>query len=120
MRLGRLYPILRAAQSYVPFVRRAKFELYILLTRYAGFKIEYDFHLLSHLDAVGLAIDIGGNWGQSIEALRWTCRPQHIVSVEPNPYLSEILRSRYKAQPAITIMENAMSDEPGEHQLFVP
>src|SRR5215813_7806092 len=120
MRLDRLYPILRAAQSYVPFTRRAKFELYIHLTRHFGFKIEDDFHLLSHLDKVDLAIDIGGNWGQSIEALRWTCRPQRIVCVEPNPYLSGILRSRYKAQPEITILENAISDDPGEHPLFVP
>ena len=120
MRLDRLYPILRAAQSYVPFARRAKFELYIHLTRYFGFKIEEDFHLLSHLDKVGLAIDIGGNWGQSIEALRWTCKPQRIVCVEPNPYLSRILRSRYKAQPEITILENAISNAPGENHLFVP
>jgi FkbM family methyltransferase len=120
MHLGRLYPILRAVQSYVPFARRAKFELYVRSTRYFGFKIDDDFRLLSHLDSVGLAIDIGGNWGQSIEALRWTCRPQRIVCVEPNPYLSGILRSRYKAQPEITILENAISDAPGEHQLFVP
>jgi len=116
----RLYPILRAAQSYVPFTRRAKFELYINLTRSFGFKIDEDFRLLSHLDAVSLAIDIGGNWGQSIEALRWTCRPQRIVSVEPNPYLSGILRSRYKARPEITILENAIADAPGEHQLYIP
>jgi len=115
-----LYPILRAAQSYFPFARRAKFELYINLTRYFGLKIEDDFHLLSRLGAVGLAIDIGGNWGQSIEALRWTCSPQRIVCVEPNPYLSGILSSRYKARPEITILENAISDAPGEHDLFVP
>lgn len=120
MRLDNLYPILRAAQSYVPFARRAKFEIYINLTRYFGLKIEDDFHLLSHLDAVGLAVDIGGNWGQSIEALRWTCSPQRIVCVEPNPYLNGILTSRYKARPEITILENAISDAPGEHDLFVP
>jgi FkbM family methyltransferase len=118
--MGRLYPILRAVQSYVPFTRRAKFELYIHLTRYFGFKIDDDFRLLSHLDKVELAIDIGGNWGQSIEALRWTCKPQRIVCVEPNPYLSGILRSRYKAQPEITILEKAISDAPGEQELFVP
>jgi FkbM family methyltransferase len=120
MRPFRLYPILRAVQSYVPFTRRAKFELFIRSTRYFGFKIDDEFRLLSHLDRVGLAIDIGGNWGQSIEALRWTCRPQQIFSIEPNPYLSGILRSRYKAQSEITILENAISDAPGEQQLFVP
>ena len=90
------------------------------LTRHFGFKIEDDFRLLKHLDTVDLAIDIGGNWGQSIEALRWTCRPQRIVSITQIPLLSGILRSRYKAQPEITILQNAISDAPGEHQLFVP
>lgn len=83
MSLGRLYPILRAVQSYVPFTRRAKFEFYLRLTRHFGFKIEDDFRLLKHLDTVDLAIDIGGNWGQSIEALRWTCRPQVLSALSP-------------------------------------
>lgn len=120
MRPDRLYPFLRAVQSYFPFARRTKFELNIHLTRYFGLKIEDDFHLLSHLDRVGLAVDIGGNWGQSIEALRRTCSPRRIVCVEPNPHLSGILRSRYKAKPEITILENAISDAPGELDLFVP
>jgi FkbM family methyltransferase len=120
MRLNRLYPMLRAAQSYVPFTRRAKFELYLHSTRYFGWKIDEDFRLLSHLDGVSLAVDIGGNWGQSIEALRWTCSPQRIVSIEPNPYLSRILKSRYKAHPEIAIVENAISDAPGEHELYIP
>ena len=117
----RLYPILRAAQSYAPFARRAKFELYILLTRYFGVKIEDEFHLLSHLDKVDLAIDIGGNWGQSVEALRRTCAPKKIVCIEPNPYLAKKLKSRYRAHKEITILENAASDAPGGHLvLFVP
>jgi len=114
------YRFLRAAQSYVPFARRAKFELYIRLTRYFGLKMEKDFRLLSRLDHVNLAIDIGGNWGQSIEALRWTCRPKKILCIEPNPHLSRMLRSRYQSDPSITILENALSDAPGDFQLFVP
>lgn len=120
MRPGKLYPVLRAVQSYFPFARRAKFELSIYLTRYFGLKIERDLRFLSHLDAVGLAIDIGGNWGQSIEALRWTCSPKQIVCFEPNPHLSGILSKRYRAKPGITILENGVSDRPGELDLFVP
>jgi FkbM family methyltransferase len=116
----RLYPILRAAQSYAPFARSAKFELYILLTRYFGLKIEDEFHLLSKLDGVTLAIDIGGNWGQSVEALRRTCSPKKIVCIEPNPHLAKRLTARYRALKEITILENAISDVPGEHLLYVP
>jgi len=115
-----MYPILRAVQSYAPFARPAKFELYILLTRYFGLKIEDDFHLLKHLGEVNEAVDIGGNWGQSIEALRRTCSPRRIVSVEPNPYLAKRLKSRYRGSDNIKILENAMSDAPGELPLFVP
>jgi FkbM family methyltransferase len=118
--LDRLYSLLRATQSYVPFIRPAKFELYLFLTRYLGLKIEEGFHLLSHLKPLNLVIDIGGNWGQSIGALRRTCDPKRIVSVEPDPYLSARLKSKYKANPQITILENAISDKPGEQPLFIP
>lgn len=120
MSLVRLYPILRAAQAYFPFVRRAKFESYILLTKHFGLKMEDEFHLLSHLNKVTLAIDIGGNWGQSVEALRRTCAPKRIVCIEPNPYLAKRLKARYRAHEEITVLETALSDVPGEFQLFVP
>jgi len=85
-----------------------------------GLKIEDDFHLLSRLDDVKLAVDIGGNWGQSVEALRRICAPKRILCIEPNPYLAQRLKSRYRAHEEITILEKAVSDAPGEHALFVP
>lgn len=117
---ARLYPTLRAVQSYFPFVRHAKFELYNRLTRYFGLKIEDEFHLLAHLREVNLAIDIGGNWGQSIEALRRTCSPRNIVSIEPNPYLAKRLKAQYRSHRDVTVLETALSDAPGEFPLFVP
>lgn len=120
IRRDKVYALLRAAQSYFPLARRAKFETYNALTRYFGLKIEEEFHFLSKIGEVALAIDIGGNWGQSIEALQWTCKPKRIVCIEPNPYLNGILRARYRSRPEIIVLENAVSDAPGEHRLYVP
>lgn len=116
----RLYAIFRAIQAYFPSLRRAKFELYILMTRHFGLKIEDEFRLLSHFGRVNLAIDVGGNWGQSVEALRRTCAPNQIVCIEPNPYLAKTLKDRYRSQGEITVLETALADKPGELPLFVP
>lgn len=120
MRPDRLYSYLRAVQSYFPFARRTKFEAYLLLMRYFGFMIEADFHLLPLLGGVKLAVDVGANWGQSVEALRRMCSPESTICLEPNPLLAGILTSRYAADSTITVLNRAVSDVPGKFQLFVP
>jgi hypothetical protein len=65
-----------------------KFAFYNLATQMLGRPMEMDFRLLTRMVPVGLTLDVGGNWGQSIYALQRTVRRKRIVSLEPNPLLA--------------------------------
>ncbi len=68
----KLKSILRSVQSVAPLIRPVKFEVYNFGTRFFGRPLEPEFRLLSGLGPTSLALDVGGNWGQSIYALNST------------------------------------------------
>ncbi len=111
---------LRNLQTLAPWIRPLKFNLYNLGTRWFGWGIDPDFNILRHLPPVTLALDIGGNWGQSIETIRHLQPGARIVSFEPNPVLARRLETGFAANPAVTIKDCALSENAGEMQLHVP
>jgi len=59
-------------------------------------------------------IDGGANRGSFTDAFLELHRPERLVLVEAIPELAEGLRSRYAAQPGISIVSAALSDRNGE------
>ncbi|MFD6196145.1 FkbM family methyltransferase [Mycobacteriaceae bacterium NPDC060252] len=112
-------PALRLAQTYLPFLRPLKFGAYNMGTRLLGWRIDPEFHLLSRLGPTSEAVDIGGNWGQSICALQRTASPERIVSFEPNAVLAQRLIRRYEST-TVRIHACGLSDADGTFDLFVP
>lgn len=112
--------VLRTLQSYAPFIRPAKFAAYNMATRMLGWRIEPDFELLSRLESVGLVLDVGANWGQSIHAFKRTARPDRIVSFEPNPILGARLQRVMRGDPRVQIEQCALGEMPGRFELYVP
>ncbi len=112
-------PALRLAQTYLPFLRPLKFGAYNVGTRLFGWRIDPEFHLLSRLGPTSEAVDIGGNWGQSICALQRTASPERIVSFEPNAVLAQRLGRRYEST-TVRIHACGLSDADGTFDLFVP
>ncbi|WP_078323686.1 FkbM family methyltransferase [Mycobacteroides salmoniphilum] len=112
-------PALRLAQTYLPFLRPLKFGAYNMGTRLLGWRIDPEFHLLSRLGPLSEAVDIGGNWGQSICALQRTASPERIVSFEPNAVLAQRLRRRYESS-TVCVHACGLSDADGTFDLFVP
>lgn len=115
-----LYPVLRDLQSRVPFTRPLKFGAYNLATRIFGMHVEEEFRLLEQMRPVGLALDIGGNWGQSIWALKRTAAPANIISFEPDVNLAARLRRAFAADATVKIEAFALGDEAGEFTLYTP
>lgn len=112
--------ILRTLQTHLPDVRPAKFGFYNFCTRHLGRPVDDEFLQLPRLGTVALALDIGGNWGQSIEALRRFAKAERIVSFEPNPELNKRLETRFSEDGDVAIEGVALSDAAGEMTLFVP
>ena len=111
---------MRDWQTHFPAVRAAKFGLYNAGTRIAGLFVEAEFKLLAKLAPMGLALDVGGNWGQSIHALRRYARPQNIVSFEPNFALAARLERQFTAVPGVAIKNVALGAEEGQFELHLP
>jgi FkbM family methyltransferase len=103
-----------------PAIRAAKFGSYNLGTKFLGRPLEAEFKLLSRFGPVRLALDIGGNWGQSIVALKRVVNPRKIVSFEPNSVLAERLARKFSADQSVEIKELALSDREGEFTLYIP
>jgi FkbM family methyltransferase len=112
--------VLRTLQSYAPALRPLKFGVYNALTQYLGWHMEAEFKLLSRLPKTELAVDIGGNWGSSILALKSQARPARIVSFEPNPAMSVRLSRVFAKDATVQIEACALSEAPGELTLYVP
>jgi FkbM family methyltransferase len=111
---------LRELQTYFPWLPVVKFAAYNAATRHFGRHMDRDFRLLSLMRPVGLAIDVGGNWGQSIEALRYTAKPERIVSFEPNPELAAGLARRYAGSGDVRIESCGLGAENSTLTLHVP
>lgn len=116
----KLKSVLRSAQSTIPFIRPFKFEAYNFGTRYLGWPLEPEFRLLASLGPASLALDVGGNWGQSIYALKRTARPAKIISFEPNPVLAGRLQRRFANDGSVDIHGCALSNSRGEFTLYMP
>lgn len=111
---------LRSAQTHFPGIRTAKFSAYNWATRNLGWRVEPEFKLLDALAPCQLAIDIGGNWGQSIYALQRHARPAKTVSFEPNPQLAARLKTTFASDPTVQVESFALGDTPGEFELYLP
>lgn len=111
---------LRNMQTLVPWVRPFKFGLYNFMTRQFGLRIDPDFLILNHLPTVRSVLDVGGNWGQSIYAVRRLRPEAEIASFEPNPILAERLARSFAADSKVTIHNLALSSQRGTMTLHVP
>jgi FkbM family methyltransferase len=116
----RLKRVLRTGQTWLPFLRSGKFEFYNFLTRNFGLHVEAEFRLIADLKPIRLALDVGGNWGQSIEAIRYFARPEKIVCFEPNPPLANRLERIYGSQQGIAIHPFGLGAEDGMLPLHTP
>ncbi len=111
---------IRSLQTHFPAIRGAKFSAYNWATRTIGWRVEPEFRLLGAMAPVSLAIDIGGNWGQSILALQRHARPSQIVSFEPNPQLAQRLKRVFADDKTVSVDGRALGNVPGSFNLFVP
>lgn len=111
---------LRFLQSQAPFIRPAKFGFYNWCTSYLGWNVETELKMLARVAPAGVALDIGGNWGQSIFGLKRYAKPELIVSFEPNPILSTRLQRKFAGHADVRVEACALGEITGTFDLFVP
>jgi len=67
-----------------------------------------------------LFLDVGGNRGQSTDAILMTTRNSTIQLFEPNPLLCDKLRRQFGAQQRVTINEFGLGNSTSTQPLHVP
>lgn len=113
---------IRGAQVRAPWLFGAKNVAQRGARRLLRRPFEPDFNALAALDLPpdGLVFDVGGNRGQSIDAVRLFLPKARIVSFEPNPHLADGLRKLYAADERVSVRNVALSDEATVLVLHVP
>jgi len=116
-----IYPVLRDMQSRFGAMLEAKARLQRTLRRMRKTPFEDDFLVLGKLD-IGerLCLDVGGNRGQSIDAIRLMQPDCKIISFEPSGFLAEALEKQTVSDPNTQIMNMGLGDKAGEFTLYTP
>ncbi|MFN4090297.1 MAG: FkbM family methyltransferase [Alphaproteobacteria bacterium] len=116
------YKALRTLQSYVPALKPVKERVQIALRRLRRRPHEDDFLLLPRLGlgAAPACLDIGTNYGQSIDSIGLMLPGAAIVAFEPNPGLAARVRRRFAGQGGLTLHQVALGEAEGELTLYVP
>ncbi len=111
-------------QSEFPFLflKESKDWLYLHARRWLHIPHESDFKALSLIPPAlkGCYIDVGANYGQTIESILLFRPEAEIVAFEPNLGLAAHLLARYKDRNNIRIVAKGLADSAGHLTLFVP
>lgn len=88
----------------------------------AGRPFEPEFALLRHLDLGPgeCLVDVGGNRGQSIDAIRLFHPAAPVVSFEPNPDLAAALGRRYRSDRHLRVVACGLAEEARAATLYIP
>lgn len=112
----------RTIQSHFWFLKEAKDEFYVTYRRLLRVPSEPFFRALpiisKHLS--GSYVDVGGNIGQSIEAIRLFVPNAKIISFEPNPNLAGKLVRRYRRDANVEVRGVGLAASNDRLKLYVP
>lgn len=114
--------ILRTIQNNFPFFLEAKFFVMRIYRNIFKIPFEKDFTALSYFKNPdnALFLDIGGNRGQSTDAIIMKKNNCLIQIFEPNPFLYEKLKMQYRNNTKIIVNNFALGENAGEFTLWIP
>ena len=107
-----------------PAINETKFAVQFAVRKLMRRPHEDIFYAFRELEVDGndedhIFLDIGANRGQTIESVRMF-RGFRLLSLEPQPYLAERLRSRYRKVRNVSVHNVGVSSSKGWLKLFVP
>lgn len=117
-----LYAFMRAIQSQFPALLPLKVSIQRSIRKILRRPSEPEFRILDGMSVPpqSVLLDVGGNRGQSIDAIRLYQPHARIISFEPNLELAAMLSNRCALDPKLEIKPFGLSDRSSETELFVP
>jgi FkbM family methyltransferase len=113
---------LRSIQSSIPGSRELKNEVYFQVRKRLRVPHESDFKHIAALPqrADDLFLDIGGNWGQSIMAMRLVRPTTPIISFEPISFMFAEIRKRLSDDGRLTVHNVGLGDTESTATFYTP
>ena len=114
--------LVRSLVVRAPGLRDAKAAMKSRLLKAAGRPFEPEFRILAHLAAAPgeVALDVGANRGQSIDAIRLYQPALALHAFEPDANLAAQLERRFTDDPGIVIERCGLGAAAGGFTLFTP
>jgi FkbM family methyltransferase len=120
----KLKKVIRTVQNNFPFLLEAKFSFMRKYRRFFKIPFDEDFEAIPYFlpQQGSLFLDIGGNRGQSTDAILMKTHPQscNIQIFEPNPNLAQKLSQQYSNIPTIIVNSVGLGDSKFEIPLYIP
>lgn len=118
----RFKKVLRTAQVSFPFLLDAKFSAMRWYRKTRGIVFDRDFDGIRHFPVPDGAVflDVGGNRGQSTDAILMIAPAARVEMFEPNPLLCKKIRARFANDRRLVIHECGLGHATGDFPLYVP
>jgi FkbM family methyltransferase len=113
---------LRTLQVHVPFLQDLRYAFQRYVRRVTDTPAEPDFDALPLLPGIndGLAIDVGANRGDTIQAIKMRTTNTRIMAFEPNPLIFSRLHRLYKGLRDVKLFNFGLSNQDEIAPLNVP
>lgn len=114
--------VIRTLQTNFPMLLETKFAAARCLRNVMGIPFEADFRAIQYFPESdhSLFLDVGGNRGQSTEAILLYAKNSTIQIFEPNPTLCKRLENQYKHSQNVQVNQLALGDKPSEQRIYIP
>jgi FkbM family methyltransferase len=113
--------LLRTGLTYVPWLAEYKNRSFYWLLRLIQRPFEVEFHALQpYVNPRTTFLDVGANYGQSIDAIRMMQRHVRVIALEPNPLLLKLLVRRFDQHARTTVLGVAAGSTDRIDRLYVP
>ena len=114
--------LIRTLQTWFPMFLETKFTVVRFLRRILKTPFESDFRAIQYFPGLdqALFLDVGGNRGQSTDAIMLYAENCLIHIFEPNPALSEKLEHLFTKKNQVHVHKFGLGDKASEQKLYIP
>jgi FkbM family methyltransferase len=114
--------LVRTALVYLPFLREMKPLVQRTLHNFFSTPFEIEFEALKFFPELDNAmyLDVGGNYGLAIDAIRIAKPSCRIISFEPNQLLAERTRRLFQKNKNVLVHSFGLGEGDSELPLFIP
>src|SRR5688572_25594618 len=114
--------VFRTVQVHVPFLQDFRFSFQRYVRQVTDVAVEPDFDALRLMRGMdnALAIDVGANRGDTIQAIKMRTHNTKVMAFEPNPLVFSRLHKIYRNRTDVKLFNFGLSNQDAIFTLHIP